>query len=102
LPNGKKEPLPPLPVAPRRSLTPPAQRALSGVHVLDAKTPPRAKATAQLGAVVSVFEELSEQEREDYALIGHYLKGCPQSFRLKVIEALRIVFELEQDEKKDG
>jgi len=61
--------LPPLPI-PARSLTPPERKA-SGSFALEDSTPSRTLATQGLGALVSVFEELSPMQRERLTELGY-------------------------------
>jgi hypothetical protein len=63
----KHGPLPPLPETPRRrNLTPPARRQ-SGTFGVDseAETPARNPTAAHFAALASVFDELTNAEREE-------------------------------------
>ncbi len=59
--------LPPLPVPPRKA------RRSSGTFTLESDTPTRTRETAGLGALVSVFEELTPAQRDRLTELGHLM-----------------------------
>lgn len=82
----KRGQLPPAPIFPKRSLTPPTRRSISGTFLLDGDTPTRTVDSMQLGALVSIFEELTPKERDELILIGDVLRLLPEDFKQKLFE----------------
>lgn len=87
--SERKRELPPLPVPPKRSLTPPEKRKAMGAP-LDADTPARNPTAASFAALASVFDELSPEQRVEFVELGFLFRDLPSAFRKKIIEAAQL------------
>ncbi|HEY3499632.1 MAG TPA: hypothetical protein VGK73_33305 [Polyangiaceae bacterium] len=82
---------PPLPPAwPRRTHSPPPfaapKRPESGTFTLESKTPPRAKDMAAFQSLLSVFDELTDEERLEFIEFGFVFKSLPRDARKRLLE----------------
>jgi hypothetical protein len=80
--------LPPLAAPPRREVTPGERRRASGTFSLESDTPTRTRDTAQLGALVSVFERLTPKQRDQLAAIGERMAGMTDEQAERLLDFL--------------
>ena len=82
-----KSALPPLPVPPRRSLTPPERRVSRTYNVdTDAKTPRKPVELATYQELLSAFDDLSPLQRFDLLEVARALKDLSAEERAWVVE----------------
>ncbi len=86
MPDKKRGALPPLPELPRRNLTPPARKAISGTFTLESDTPTKNVTATEYRALVSVFEVLSPDRRNDLTEIGHLIRRLTIDQRKRLLD----------------
>lgn len=87
--SDSKRPLPPLPIPPKRSLSPPAQKIRSGSFRLEDPTPTKNVDVAEYSSLLSVFDPMSHGERfELIELCRLFAELTPHDRRVAVV-ALR-------------
>lgn len=89
----KRESLPPMPGGPKRSLSPPARRAVSGIFDLDAKTPPKNETWQHFQGLANLFDSMNNLEREDVTELGAIYKELTPHRRLVLMCAARKLLE---------
>lgn len=82
-----KQPLPPMPMAPRRSLSPPAQRYRPVDE--DAPTPTKNETAATFQSLFSVFDSLTQPERFELIEIARLYTELDIHKRKVAVIALR-------------
>ena len=86
-----KQPLPPLPTPPKRSLSPPAQRALTHPVDTDAETPTKNVDVSEYSSLLSIFDPLSHRERYELIELGRlYVELGPHERRVAIVALRRL------------
>lgn len=82
----KRGQLPPLPEPPRRVVTPPPRRQ-SGTYDVDTEVPTSRKteSLATYQALLSVFDELTPEQRFDFIELGYHYKGLSKEERARLL-----------------
>jgi hypothetical protein len=83
--EGKRE-LPPLHALPRRELSAPARKSISGTFALDGDTPTRNPTATEWRRLAEVFELLSPDRRADLAELGHLLRRLTPERRAQLLD----------------
>ena len=86
-----KQPLPPLPTPPKRSLSPPAQRALTHPVDTDAETLTKNDTFLAFSALASVFDALAESDRFAFIELARlYVELGPHERRVAIVALRRL------------
>jgi hypothetical protein len=86
-------PLPPLHGPPRRSLTPPARKQISGIFDIDAETPAKNPGLTHYQALLSVFDSMTNGEREMFTELGFIVRQLSEHGRRVLMVAARKLAE---------